>query len=403
MSFMNRSLVPWLLLPVALAVVACGGDDPTATPVPTATSAPDAPAPTATPDAEAKFQAEWAALIKAAQGEELIIEAASSAGRDYRPVAEAFAEKFGVTTTFTSGGDQDARLLVEQSAGKFLTDIAMISSSPGIRLYKGGGVEEMPPLFMHPEVLDQSLWFQGRHWWVDPEQKYVMFYGANHSPLAAPVWYNTDRISADQLFDSFWDLLKPEFSSLAIGSLPPPDQPGPWGNMGIHPDLGWDWVAGYLALENVEYTTSRRLHTDGLAQGKWDMILFSGGDTRRDLSRLVGLGIPVAEYKGPVAEAPTISLGGSTKVIMIPKNPPHRNATILFINWYLSRDGQTTRQALGGSAPPPTLRIDDIPQGNVPDDQLIQPGVEYFVPAHPDNEGAALEARVTVEAMWNAR
>ena len=391
MSFAKRLLVPWLLLPVALVVAACGGDDPTATPVPTATT-PSAAEPT--------FDEQWAALIEAARGEKLVIEASSSAARDYRPVAEHFAEMFGVETEFISGDDQDARLLVEQSAGLFLTDIGMMSTSPSLRLYSGGGLEEMPPLFMHPEVTDQSLWFQGHHWWADPEEKYIFFYGGDHSPLAAPVWYNTDRISADDLFDSYWDLLEPEFADLAIGALPPPDQPGPWGNMGIHPDLGWDWVEGFLALENVEYTTSRQLHTDGLAQGKWDIIIFSGGDTRRDLSRLSRDGIPVAEYKGPVAEAPTLSLGGSTKVINIPKNPPHRDATKLFINWWLSFDGQSARQELGGSGPPPTLRIDNVPQGNVADEDLREDR-DYFVPSADAAESIA--ARVRVEEMWAAR
>ena len=69
MSFAKRLLVPWLLLPVALVVAACGGDDPTATPVPTATT-PSAAEPT--------FDEQWAALIEAARAGKLVIDASRS-------------------------------------------------------------------------------------------------------------------------------------------------------------------------------------------------------------------------------------------------------------------------------------------------------------------------------------
>jgi ABC-type Fe3+ transport system substrate-binding protein len=31
---------------------------------------------------------------------------------------------------------------------------------------------------------------------------------------------------------------------------------------------------------------------------------------------------------------------GTGRSLSIPKNPPHRNAAILFVNWYLSKEGQ---------------------------------------------------------------
>ena len=71
---------------MALSLAACGGD-PTATPTvaPTATPPPQA-APT--PDAAALFEAEWAALIEAAQAEgQVVLTFGGSAGRNFRPEA----------------------------------------------------------------------------------------------------------------------------------------------------------------------------------------------------------------------------------------------------------------------------------------------------------------------------
>ena len=125
-----------LLLLVSLVLSACGAD-PTATPAPTATAtptpAPDAPAgPTATPtpDAAALFQAEWDALIAAAQAEgQLTIAAGGAPSREYRGVVQQFEDTFGVTTVMSTGSGSDTinRVLAERQAGQFLVDVGLIS------------------------------------------------------------------------------------------------------------------------------------------------------------------------------------------------------------------------------------------------------------------------------------
>ena len=81
---------------VALLLVACGSSAPTATPTAAALATPTA-LPTATPTLD-PFQAEWDALIAAAQDEgDLTLVFGGSAGRSYRPIAEFFGEKFGIT------------------------------------------------------------------------------------------------------------------------------------------------------------------------------------------------------------------------------------------------------------------------------------------------------------------
>ena len=102
---------------LALSLVACGAD-PTATPTtaPTPTPPPEAEP---TPDAAALFEAEWAALIEAAQAEgEVSLTFGGSAGRNFRPVAEFWGEKFGVTPILAtgSGSAHVNRVLAEQTA-----------------------------------------------------------------------------------------------------------------------------------------------------------------------------------------------------------------------------------------------------------------------------------------------
>ena len=116
---------PFVLAVGAMAMVltACGAD-PTATPTATPTAAPPSQA-TPTPDAAAVFQAEWDALIAAAQEEgELTMAFGGAAGRMYRGITQFFGEKFGITPVVStgSGSAQVNRVLAERTAGRFLVD-----------------------------------------------------------------------------------------------------------------------------------------------------------------------------------------------------------------------------------------------------------------------------------------
>jgi ABC-type Fe3+ transport system substrate-binding protein len=72
-----------------------------------------------------------------------------------------------------------------------------------------------------------------------------------------------------------------------------------------------------------------------------------------------------------------VSLYGT---IVLPNNAPHANAARVFINWFLSRDGQIALQrelnksGLGGVD---SLRI-DIPKDDVTPDELRSANVNYL-------------------------
>ena len=149
---------------MVLLLAACGQDDPTATPRPTATPPPAVgDEPTPTPDAAAAFQAEWEELIAAAQAEpELVLVLGGSAGRNYRPIADFFGEKFSIEMVVSSGSGtaQANRVLAERQAGSYLVDILFVGpTSANERLIPGEALDPLAEPFIHPDVLDTSLWY----------------------------------------------------------------------------------------------------------------------------------------------------------------------------------------------------------------------------------------------------
>lgn len=390
-----------------LLLAGCGGDEPTATPSPT--PPPPGATSTPTPDAAAAFQAEWDALIEAAQAEgKLIVEATGGAGRRYRPVSDFFAEKFGIDVTFATSGDIPERIMAERQAGKYLVDITFMSQSSPLRLLiPGGALAPLPELLIHPEVTDTSLWYDNRHYWGDPDEKYIFLFAGSARVTPITFYYNTDLLSPEEVADlqSIWDFVKTDPKPSWAGKVvaePPTEQASQYASAYAHPDLGAEWVRAFIENPDINWQIDDRLLVDGLARGKHAIAIFVGGSNRRDLESLAEKGLPVTEFKNALKERPTIGPAGSSSAIHQLDSPPNPNAAKLFLNWWLTREGQTIRHEQSQSAPPVSLR-EDVPPGITNVEDRRKPGVDYFVTGGSSKlEIIKQEGRKFADEVWQS-
>ncbi|HEY7219301.1 MAG TPA: hypothetical protein VH985_13035, partial [Candidatus Binatia bacterium] len=149
--------------------------------------------------APSNFEQEWSKLIAAAKQEGTLAVASGGApSRQYRPVMDAFTKKFGVKVEVSTGNATVTvnRLLAERKAGKYTTDVALISSRENNqRLVPSESLVPFAPLLIHPEVVDKSTWFLGRHWYADKFSKFTFIYHATKEDKYES-WYNTEKINA---------------------------------------------------------------------------------------------------------------------------------------------------------------------------------------------------------------
>ena len=147
--------------------------------------------------ATANFDQEWSKLIAAAKQEGTVAVASGGApSRQYRPVVEVFQKKFGVKVEVSTGNATDTvnRVLAERKAGRYIMDVALISIRENQqRLVPSGSLVPFAPLLIHPEVMDKSAWYLGRHWYGDKESKFVFIYHVSKEDQYES-WYNTDKI-----------------------------------------------------------------------------------------------------------------------------------------------------------------------------------------------------------------
>ncbi|MCH8847736.1 MAG: extracellular solute-binding protein [Chloroflexi bacterium] len=374
-----KGMVGLLLLTLIVAAVAtaCGQDDPTATPVPTATatSVPGA-TPTSTPEppsAEELFQIEWDQLIADAQAEgELVLIMGASESRTSRDIFQAFGDKFEINVLQATGsGTANAnRILAERAAGTYSADISLVGGTSTDRLRLAGALVPIMPLFFHPEVLDRSQGWLIDYWaWTDVENLYSPAFELRLRQNVMEVFYNTDGVSQAEIdgVQSFYDFLKPEWKGRIVAILDPD-----FGGVVTDRTLAWiligkDFFERLIREQDVAFLPGGSFAemATGIGRGKYDVAFFTG-QASTDMEAMIDLGIPIAKLNRTLAEGGTVEIRGTLSVF---DQAPHPKASQLFINWYLSRDGQqTSANLINDEDPSPSLRS-DLTQGNVSDRQ----------------------------------
>jgi len=334
------------------------------------------PAPAGTAELDAQWGPEWQALIAAARREgELVILTGSTRSRDHREIFNAFSHKYGIQVIDTKGSGSHAvtRVLVERSRGMYTADLAMVGPSSMENLRRGGALAPLQPLFMHPEVVDRSHgWRLDQYVWNDGDRKYVAAYTVMINNNLTDLYYNTDNVSAVELeqLNSWQDLLAPRWRG-RIAVILDPDQQGKVSTLTRLLDtLGEDWIRRFvLEAKPVLLPGDAYMElADGLARGKYDMAFFVGS-ADVTLDDMAASGLPVRLLEKQLKEGPAISISGSIAAL---DRAPHPNAAKLFVNWYLSREGQQAYHDLVDSDfAQPSLRT-DVTQGKVRDQRWQQ-------------------------------
>jgi ABC-type glycerol-3-phosphate transport system substrate-binding protein len=116
------------------------------------------------------------------------------------------------------------------------------------------------------------------------------------------------------------------------------------------------------------YRDQRQGH-DWLATGKFPICVFCNNST---LETMKVQGLPVEKF-GLMKEGAGLSSGGGNVTLI--NRAPHPNAAKVFINWYLSREGQLAVQSLEGGFS--NSRRMDISREMIPPDRRLEAGVNY--------------------------
>ena len=310
----------------------------------------------------AGWEKEWQATIQAAKKEGNL---AFHSGNSVEPYFLEFQKKFPeikVTRMLTAGGSAVfERLMAEQRAGVFVSDIVHLGAGSGSLLANARALASLEPYLILPEVLDQSKWFEGRLYFADKEGKYLLKYASNPG---VDISYNTKLVNPDTI-KSYWDILDAKWKGKIAAFDPRVRGSRLFSYFYYNPELGPPYLRRLFGEMALTPSRDRRQITDWLAQGKFAMALRTAPEAST-LDNAKAQGLPVNWFNpGHFKEAVGIS-GGPAHVGVV-NRAPHPNAAKLFINWFLSREGQLAAQTISAKQGDPldSLRI-DIPKDMIP-------------------------------------
>ena len=138
------------------------------------------------------------------------------------------------------------------------------------------------------------------------------------------------------------------------------------------PELGPEFVRRLFGEMDMTLFRDRRQGLDWLATGKFAICFWCEGVERGKRQ-----GLPVDSF-GLMKEGAGLSAGQGFLTLI--NRAPHPYAAKVFINWFLSREGQATFQkalAQSEDGAPDSLRI-DIPKDNVLPKSRRVDGVKYL-------------------------
>lgn len=313
-------------------------------------------------------QTEWEKTVNEARKEGVIVlYGATGVAQARDPFIQAIKEKFGISleVTIAGGAQLTTKVMNERRAGLYTVDVYMGGAATILNdLISRDMLAPIEPYLILPEVKDPSLWFGGHLPYWENHRVSLATLASIPSGQAA---INTSIIKPDE-FTSYNDLLKLKLKGMIAMSDPTTAGAGnAWFNLALKL-MGEDYLKE-LARQDIIITRDFQLMSEWIARGKYAVAI---GINPGGVRSLIKDGAPLYILP-PFKEGANIGPAGGV-IAPMDKNP-HPNAARVFINWVLSKEGQTVFSRSAGLA---SRRI-DVPAGNLEPWMVPDPKTKYII------------------------
>jgi iron(III) transport system substrate-binding protein len=343
------------------------------------------------------WQEEWDKTVKAAEQEgQVVLYSLSETGDAI--ANSGFQKKFPkvkISVISARGGEHVSRLMAERRAGKFLADVGNLGNTSPYTLYQGKTLDPIASAFILPEVKDDSKWWQGKQQFIDPEGRYILVY------VGAPLFlvgYNTKLVSS-HAFKSYWDLLDPNWKGKIVAFDPKAGGFAATRDRFFYhnPELGPTFLRRLFSEMALTLYARFPQGEDWLAAGKYSICLCR----HQSISEAKSQGLPV-DLIEPASFKEGVGVETRAKTLVLMNQAPHPNAAKVFLNWFLSREGQSDFQKTSAkyidAGAEGSLRM-DVPKDDIPPRNRLSPGVKYVPQWNPDYFDMKPIARLINDAL----
>ncbi|MBI4332858.1 MAG: extracellular solute-binding protein [Chloroflexi bacterium] len=296
----------------------------------------------------------WEKLVADARKEGRLVVYANATNEVRQGLSETFGQKYGIDMEFIMGSGSEIanKLTAEHRANLRIADVILGGTTTALGLLKPAGIMANMEPFLLPENTRAELWIGNKGPFLDKADKMIV-------PMIATfqryLVRNVDLVPEGEI-SSYADLLKPQYKGKIV--MTDPSQTGTgnafvsllvnvWGE-----EKAKDFLRQFVKQE-PQLSRDRRLPVEWVSRGKNPLGVATMRETTAEFMKM---GAPIKYQK--VKEGG--SLGSGAGAVQLAANPPHRAAATLFINWLLSKEGQTVYAKAFGH---PSARLDVSKEG----------------------------------------
>lgn len=280
------------------------------------------------------WKAKWDAALEKSKGQSLVISVHSQDG--YAASIRPFQRKFPnikVSVTEIIPDAMVTRVLNEQKNNVYAWDVMWASTTNmNSSLIPAGAFQDFEPFLLLPEVADPSNWNAPDYQWTTPKAKQIFINSLYTTNLAFQNMDNSNGFRVTKLED----LVDPRLKG-KIGIRDPYHANGGTWTFGAFYKLGGrEFVKRYFSDMDLVVNMNPRQAADAVMRGD---LAIGTGITTDVISRCKRAGGCKAVEPLPFGEV----MG--TRGVAVFKNAPNKAAAIVFINWFLSKEGQAVHLA----------------------------------------------------------
>lgn len=279
-------------------------------------------------------------------------------------VIENMKSKFGIEMDLVIAPSTSlvSRILAERRAGIYTGDVFVMGAEDLVGvLFPNQAADPMDGMLILPEVKNPALWLNGQIPFLDKEHRAISFQAEISSRMA----YNTSLLKPEEVA-SFKDLLNLALKEKIVMLDPTISGSGSSWFYLAWKEMGVDYLNALVKNQPVLIRDNRQL-VEWVSRGKYAVAI---GVSTPLVNNFVESGAPIALVP-PLKEAREIRGGVSYSGVL--SKAPHPNAAKVFINWILSKEGQTTFSKITGVA---SRRV-DVPTDFLDKDAVLNPKVTY--------------------------
>jgi len=320
---------------------------------------------------DSAWQKKWDTALAQAKKEGKVVVLGPPGDGIRDAITQGFTKAFPeVTIEFSGGrgGEMATKIKAERDGGLYSVDIVINGVSTADAYFKPmKALDPIEPALILPEVTDPKYWRDNRLEFSDRSTHLDLIFSTQTN---VPVIFNPAQVKAEEV-DELYKLLDPKWKGKVAVQDPIPSGTGNgvfrwlWHVLG--PEKAMDFYRKIRAQAGAVDRDQRR-QIEWVAQGKFPLNFGPGTVMYQLQQRGLKFGV-VSEFKD-YGSYLTPGFGSA----MLINQAPHPNASKVFLNWLLRKDGQTAfSKGMGYVSRRVDVATDHIPSYWVP-----KPGVKYW-------------------------